>query len=184
MKALFAPMPPASYAWPHLSSLRLGRYAEYWAIMEFTRRGLDVYSAEVDDKGIYLILRLGQHSYYDVQVKTARNLSYIFFRKDRFQPCTNLLAAIVLFFEGGPPELYVVPSLAWKKPNALFVDRDYVGKKSAPEYGLALSLGRLDKFRRDFAVERQILRLNGAARRSRDGSVPEKRLGFPTKEQP
>jgi len=38
--------------WSKLSTLQLGRYAEYFVKMEFTLHGFDVYSAEVDDKGI------------------------------------------------------------------------------------------------------------------------------------
>lgn len=37
------------------------------------------------------------------------------------------------------PALYLVPSISWLKPNALFVSRDYEGKKSEPEWGLNLS---------------------------------------------
>ncbi len=42
------------YDWGKLNHLQLGRYAEYFVKMEFTRHGFDVYSAEVDDKGIDL----------------------------------------------------------------------------------------------------------------------------------
>ena len=37
------------------------------------------------------------------------------------------------------PALYLIPSTAWLKPNALFVSRDYEGKKSKPEWDLNLS---------------------------------------------
>jgi hypothetical protein len=35
--------------------------------------------------------------------------------------------------------LYIIPSIVWLQPNALFVSRDYKGKKSNPEWGLNLS---------------------------------------------
>lgn len=38
--------------WSELSSLQLGKYAEYLAKMEFMKHGFDVYSSEVDDKEI------------------------------------------------------------------------------------------------------------------------------------
>lgn len=107
--------------------------------MAFTLHGFDVYSAEVDDKGIDFVVRKDAKRYYDVQVKSARDLNYIFFWKDRFAPRENLLAAIVLFSDGSEPALYLIPSIAWLKPNALLVDRDYEGKKSKPEWGLSLS---------------------------------------------
>jgi hypothetical protein len=125
--------------WSRLSTLQLGRYAEYFVKMEFTLHGFDVYSAEVDDKGIDFVIRKHESQYYDVQVKSARGLSYIFFPKEKFAPSKNLLAAIVLFTDEEPPALYLVPSTVWLEPNTLFVSRDYVGKKSKPEWGLNLS---------------------------------------------
>jgi hypothetical protein len=40
-----------------LNHMHLGRNAEYFVKMEFTRHGFDVYTAEVDDKGIDFIVR-------------------------------------------------------------------------------------------------------------------------------
>jgi hypothetical protein len=126
--------------WSTLNSLQLGKYGEYLAMMEFMKHGFDVYSSEVDDKGIDLVIRSAAPKYFDIQVKSVRKLSYIFLFKSKFQIRDNLLAAIILFNEGNEnPEFYLVPSAAWKIPNALLVDRDYEGKKSAPEYGLNLS---------------------------------------------
>ena len=107
--------------------------------MEFTLHGFDVYSAEVDDKGIDFVIRKGEQQYYDVQVKSVRDLTYIFFPKEKFTLRKNLLAAIVLFTDGESPALYLVPSKVWLNPNALFVSRDYEGKKSKPEWGVNLS---------------------------------------------
>lgn len=49
-----------AYDWGKLNHLQLGRYAEYFVKMEFTRHGFDVYSAEVDGKGIDLVVRTEQ----------------------------------------------------------------------------------------------------------------------------
>jgi hypothetical protein len=126
--------------WSSLSTLQLGRYAEYFVKMQFTLHGFDVYSAEVDDKGIDFVIRRHETRYYDVQVKSASRCNYIFFPKDTFEPSQNLFAAIVLFTDDEPPDLYLVRSMVWReKPNALFVEHDYVGKKSKPEWGLNLS---------------------------------------------
>lgn len=131
------------FLWSTLSKFQLGRYAEYYVKMEFTLHGFDVYSAEVDDKGIDFVIRKHAARYYDVQVKSARNLSYIFFPKDKFALGENLLAAIALFKVGETPALYLVPSVVWHSPNSLFVGRDYEGKKSKPEWGLNLSARNL-----------------------------------------
>jgi hypothetical protein len=45
------------YEWNRLSPLQVGRYAEYLVKMEFTLYGFDVYTAEVDDKGIDFVVR-------------------------------------------------------------------------------------------------------------------------------
>jgi hypothetical protein len=62
---------------------------------------------------------------------------------------------MVLLGEGQPPDLYLIPATEWLSPNALLVDRDYVGLKSKPEWGVQLS-GRtrplLAPYRFDAAV--------------------------------
>jgi hypothetical protein len=144
-----------NYNWNRLNHLQLGRYAEYFVKMEFTLYGFDVYTAEVDDRGIDFVVRRGSDRYYDIQVKSSRNLNYIFFPKDKFDLRDNLLAAVVLFIDGEAPQLYLIPSTAWSEPNALLVSRDYEGKKSKPEWGLNLSqknLPLLAKFSLDIAV--------------------------------
>ncbi|SMC27959.1 hypothetical protein SAMN02746041_03133 [Desulfacinum hydrothermale DSM 13146] len=145
------------YNWNRLNNLQLGRYAEYLAKMEFTLYGFDVYTAEVDDKGIDFIVRLSSNRYYDIQVKSIRGLNYIFFPKDKFYLRYNLLAVIVIFIEGKAPNLYLIPSTAWRETDALLVSHDYEGKKSKPEWGLNLSqknLPLLDEFLFDKAVQR------------------------------
>ena len=127
------------HSWARLNHLQLGRYAEYFVKMEFTLFGYDVYTSEVDDQGIDFVVRRHGGRYYDVQVKSIRGLNYIFFPKEKFDLRDNLLAAVVLFAEGEPPQLYLIPARTWMQPNALFVSRDYEGKKSKPEFGLNLS---------------------------------------------
>ena len=67
-----------NYNWKKLNSLQLGKYAEYYVKMEFTLYGFDVYTAEVDDKGIDFVIRRNE-KYYDLQVKSVRENNYIFF---------------------------------------------------------------------------------------------------------
>ena len=134
--------------------------------MEFTRHGFDVYSAEVDDKGIDLVIRKEENErtrYYDVQVKSCRGLNYIFFPKDKFRLKRNLLAAVVIFLEDETPKHYLIPAEAWRQEDALLRNKDYKGLKSKPEWGLNLSMRNmplLDRFR----FEDQLRKLS--ARRS------------------
>src|SRR5215208_2917043 len=135
------------HEWSRLSPLQLGRYGEYLVKMEFTLYGFDVYTAEVDDKGIDLVIRMEheevgevpRYSYYDVQVKSIRSMSYIYFLKEKFALRDNLLVAVGLFSDGNLPRLYLIPAKEWNHPNKLLVDRDYEGLKSKPEYGLNIS---------------------------------------------
>ena len=126
------------FDWARLNHLQVGRYAEYFMKMEVTLCGFEVYTTEVDDRGIDFIMRR-DGLFYEVQVKSARVLNYIFFDKPKFQLRDSLLAAIVLLQQGVAPELYLIPSTAWRTPTPLLVSNDYVGKKSKPDYGINLS---------------------------------------------
>jgi len=58
------------YDWKRLNHLQVGRYSEYFVKMEFTLYGFDVYTSEVDDKGIDVVIRRDVDRFYDVQVKS------------------------------------------------------------------------------------------------------------------
>lgn len=145
------------YNWDNLNKLQLGKYAEYFVKMEFTLFEFEVYVSEVDDRGIDFVVRKNEENYYDIQVKSARELNYIFFPKDKFSLRRNLFASIVLFFEGKPPQLYLVPSKAWLKPDDLLVSHDYEDKNTKPEWGLNLSqqnLPLLSRFSFDDVIQK------------------------------
>lgn len=140
--------------WADLNHLQVGRYGEYVAKMALVRAGFDVFSPEVDDKGIDFVLRIDDDPprYHDVQVKTVRRTSYVFMRKDEFRLTPNLLLALVILPEHREPEMYLIPSSAWREARHPFVDRNYPDKASAPEYGIVLSpaaLTALARFRFD-----------------------------------
>ena len=59
------------FDWKQLTTLQVGRYAEYFVKMEFTLYGFDVYQAEVDDKGIDFVIRKDNDRYHDIQVKSV-----------------------------------------------------------------------------------------------------------------
>ena len=128
------------YDWSRLNSLQIGRYAEYFVKMEFTLYGFDVYTSEVDDRGIDFVIRKAQDRYYDIQVKSVYKAKYIFFPKHKFELRDNLFAAVVIFTDREVPKLFLIQAAAWRSLNALIVSRDYEMKKSKPEWGLNLSL--------------------------------------------
>lgn len=124
--------------------------------MQFVLSGLDVYSAEVDDRGIDFVVRAEPDRYWDVQVKSIRKSGYIFFPKKNFSIRENLLASVAVFQDGHEPDLYLIPAVQWREPNELFVDHDYEGLKSKPEYGINISAkGKkvLEPFRFEMQVE-------------------------------
>ena len=120
------------YEWGNLSKLQLGRYAEYFVKMEFTRLGFDVYTAEVDDKGIDFAIGSADNRYFDVQVKSARGAGLITLPRAKFEPRKNLLAAIVWFVDGQESELFLIPSLAWKERRSSVL-RYYVKHHEDPQ---------------------------------------------------
>jgi hypothetical protein len=133
------------YQWSEMTSQKLGRYAEYLVCMELLALNFDIYTVDVDDHGIDLIVRRRNSLFYELQIKSNRNLSYIFFPKSTFVPRDNLFAVIVPFFEGKAPQLYLIPSVTWLKPNPFFVAKDYgqKGQTSKPEWGLNFSTKNL-----------------------------------------
>lgn len=107
--------------------------------MEFALYGFEVFTSEVDDRGIDFIARRGQSAFYEIQVKSVRTANYVFMQKTKFPLHSNRLLALVLLREDQSPVLYLIPAIDWLTPNALLVDRDYVGLKSKPEWGLQLT---------------------------------------------
>ncbi len=130
-------------SWSSLNHLQVGKYSEYFAKMSLVRAGYDVFTAEVDDKGIDFVVRVDADapSYFDVQVKSIRlgKSNYVFMTKEKFPLVPNRLLALVLLSEGSEPEMFIFPATAWLNPANPFVDYDYEGKASKPEYGLRLS---------------------------------------------
>ncbi len=127
------------YNWATLNKQQVGAYAEYFVKMELTMYGFEVYSTEVDDHGIDFVARRGTGPFIEVQVKSLRSAGYVFMEKGKFQLAKNLYLAFGLLSDGHPPELYLIPSTTWNTPSGVFVSRDYVGKKSKPEWGLNVS---------------------------------------------
>lgn len=133
--------------WSLLNTLQLGRYAEYFAKMEFASYGLEIYSSEVDDHGVDFIVKDKNGRFCEVQVKSLRNKGYVFVQKSKFDISNkNLYLTLLLFENGKSPDMFLIPSAVWEEPNEVFVDRNYdkPGQKSAPEYGINISLKNYD----------------------------------------
>jgi hypothetical protein len=149
---------PERHQWSRLNHLQVGRYAEYFVKMQFVLLGFDVYTAEVDDRGIDFVLRQEPDRYWDVQVKSIRKTGYVFFPKAKTRIRPTLLIALVIFRDGEEPDLFLVPAATWENPGddlqGVLVIREYEGLKSPPEYGINLSrkgIKALNAFRFDSA---------------------------------
>jgi hypothetical protein len=124
--------------WAHLSTQQIGRVAEYMARIEFTRQGYRVYTPDVDDAGVDMLVHREDRGYLRVQVKSLRSASYVFMRKSYFQPVDDLALCLILIGDDGA-RMFLVPATRWLSPDSVFVSRDYEGLKSAPEFGVSLT---------------------------------------------
>ena len=129
--------------WSKLNHLQLGKYAEYYAKMEFASYGFEVYSSEVDDHGVDFVVKIpGTAKFYEVQVKSVRDYGYVFVSKSKMPVLTSQrLVCYLHFVDGKSPDVFVIPATAWDKPNAVLVDRNYdkPGQTSKPEWGISIS---------------------------------------------
>ena len=145
------------YDWQILTRQQVGAFAEYFVKMELTMFGFQVYSTEVDDRGIDFVTRYEKGSFLSIQVKSFREKGYVFMQKDKFDLSSDSYLALVLLNQESEPKLYLIPSLAWNNPNTLLVEHNYVGKKSKPEWGLNLSfknLPMLEEYSFQYTVEK------------------------------
>ena len=70
----------------HLNHLQVGKIGEYWAKIWLTLAGFDIYTTDVDAKGIDFIIRTDNYKHIDVQVKTIRDKSrYVFVAKETWK---------------------------------------------------------------------------------------------------
>ena len=111
--------------WSKLGTMQIGRYAEYYAKMEFASYGFEVYTSEVDDHGVDFIAKLpGENKFFEVQVKSVRDYGYIYVAKSKMPELSeDRLVCYLHFIDGQLPNVFVIPATAWKNPNAVLVDR-------------------------------------------------------------
>ena len=132
----------SSKKWSRLNHLQLGRYAEYYAKMEFTSYGFYVYASEVDDHGIDFIAQDPDlKELFFVQVKSVRKHNYTYLKKEKTILDDNYLVCLIYFTDDHDPDMYIFPTSVWENSNVIFVDREYSGSKykSKPEWGISYS---------------------------------------------
>jgi len=132
------------YKYNHLNHFQIGKLGEYWAKIHLTLLGYDIYTSEVDDKGIDFIVRMNSESYIDIQVKTVRSkTNYVFVTKESWKNKlrNNLFLILILLEDDHLPEMFYIPAIDWASPNELLKDRNYLkpGQTSKPEWGINIS---------------------------------------------
>lgn len=148
----------ANTKWKELNRMQLGRYAEYYAKMEFASYGLDVYTSEVDDHGIDFIVKDKKGIFNEIQVKSLRNKGYTFMQQEKFDLSNKSLYLVLIIFEEDKlPNIYLVPTSAWNNENNMFVIRNFdMGQKSKPEYGVNIVNSNkkiLEKYKFEYMVK-------------------------------
>jgi hypothetical protein len=135
--------------WSKLNTQQVGTYFEYFMKMEFTMYGFEVYTSEVDDRGVDFVARKDKGAFLEVQAKSLRDYGYTFLRKSHFTPKEGLYVALGLLLDGKEPMSFLIPSQVWTKPDSVFVDREYdaPGQKSPPEWGINFSRKSLPALR-------------------------------------
>jgi hypothetical protein len=79
----------------------------------------------------------------EVFVSTQRLGGYVFWTKRRLELAANRFAGVVLLTDAQEPLVYLVPSLEWLHAAPPLKDRDNIGKRSEPEYGISLARSSL-----------------------------------------
>lgn len=129
--------------WSKLNHLQRGRYAEYYAKMEFTSYGYEVYTSEVDDHGVDFVVKSPlDNRFFEVQVKSLMGNGYIFISKSKMRTLSDSrLICYIRFEDNKEPKIFIIPSTVWNTPNEVFVDREYgkPGQTSEPEWGMNIS---------------------------------------------
>ena len=129
--------------WSKLNHLQLGRYAEYYAKMEFASYGFEVYTSEVDDRGVDFVAKAPtENKFFEVQVKAVRDYNYTYISKSKMPTLSDdRLVCYLHFIKGNLPDVFIIPASAWRKPNEVLVDHDYdkPGLISKPEWGINVS---------------------------------------------
>lgn len=127
------------YKWSHLNNQQTGAYTEYFVKMELSMYGFEVYTTEIDDRGIDFVARKSPGPFLEIQVKSLRSFGYVFMEKTKIKLHEHSYVALGLLFEEKPPALYMIPATIWVKPQGIFVDRKYEGLKSKAEWGINIS---------------------------------------------
>ncbi|CAF1812269.1 DUF4365 domain-containing protein [Bacillus subtilis] len=126
--------------WSKLNNLQLGRYGEYYAMMDFASYGYQIFSSEVDDHGIDFIARKAGGEFLEIQVKSLSfpKTTYTFLKEKHFNPHKKgFYIYLMLFIEGSLPQSFLIPGSVFLEENDPVFK--YRPNYKEPEYGINVS---------------------------------------------
>lgn len=102
-----------------------------------------------------------------IQVKSVHPGSYIYMKKATFPLKPWVTVGVVVFDQDheAEPSLFLIPATHWCTPAPPLVERDYVGKKSPPEFGLNVNKNWRRELSPWSATQAHVEAVLGAARR-------------------
>ena len=134
-----------------LTAQKVGAFCEYYAKMTLISYGINIYTSEIDDHGIDFVAE-GQDGLLKFQVKGIRGTSqYVFMPREYFNiEDDTMFLLLMLLIDYEHPDMYIIPTSAWRQKNRVFVSHDFIGKKSKPDHGVNVSMKNmpaLEKYR-------------------------------------
>ena len=131
-----------------LTAQAVGKFCEYYAKMALLSYGVRIYTPEIDDHGIDFVAE-GREGFLKFQVKGVRGLSQVFMEKEKFDVEDDaMFLVLILLLDGVEPDMYVIPSSAWRRESPVFVSHDYDGKRSKPDYTVNVSRKNMPELER------------------------------------
>ena len=146
-------------AWSDLSKPQVAGAGVQLISQKFTSAGFSVATPSERTPTRLVVQRYGGPA-YAVRVATCRppGGNYAFFTKKSMGLADDTLVALVLLQDGCAPDLFLIPTVAWRDPSPLLVDREYEGMQSEPEWGISVT-GKSRPLLEPFMFSRQISHL-------------------------
>lgn len=126
------------YKLEHFNTLQKGAFGEAFARMAFALKGIKVYTAEYDDRGVDFVLKTPRGVFYEAQVKTTGKSVNPFIYASKFRMEETFLFVAVRLTEGMEPELYVARATEWKEPNGC-INFNSGGGNAGPYYEMSFA---------------------------------------------
>jgi len=147
--------------------LGLGAAGELLVASRIALFGYQVYRPLADDRGVDLVVDIGNGQHAMVQVKSVHPGSYVFMRKSTFALKPWVSVGLVVFDADHEmwPNLYLIPATSWLTPVSPLSENDYEGKKSVPEFGLSISKNWKQELNEWSATQAHIESVLASARR-------------------